>query len=118
MINIQRNTSNNNPVNPGRMIIVARNNLLQQIDSNRNRVFPLHIQNPTRFVTILNNNTNRRARRYYTGFDLFCVVVGEEARNLNETNQIVIRLVANALWRSSDVNDKSRYCILARMINN
>ncbi|CAG8596556.1 2148_t:CDS:1 [Funneliformis mosseae] len=115
MLNIQRNIQNSNPGNPGRNPIIEFNNLLAII--NRNVIFPNQIQNPARFVTLLNNNS-RRSRRCYKGFDLCCVVVGEEARNHNVTNQIVVRRVANALWRNSNVNDKRRYCILARLINN
>ncbi len=102
--------------NSRRSLIVARDELHANI--NRNRIFPPYIQNPTRILTLLRRN-NRRSRRNYNGFGLCRIVVKEEARiRHNVTNDIVVRLVANLLWRESNEIEKNHYIVLARIINN
>uniref|UniRef100_U9TWX7 Uncharacterized protein n=1 Tax=Rhizophagus irregularis (strain DAOM 181602 / DAOM 197198 / MUCL 43194) TaxID=747089 RepID=U9TWX7_RHIID len=91
-------------------------NLLASI--NMARIFPPFMNNIRRIRTLLAHNNRRPRRRAYNGFDLFVIIVSEEARDHNEGSDCyVIRIVANALWRRSTRFQKNDYIQLAQIVN-
>jgi hypothetical protein len=88
-------------------------NLLMNI--NMAHIFPPFLNNIRRIRALLARNNRRPRRRPYNGFDLFVIVVSEEANE--EPDYYVIRVVANALWRRSTRVQRNDYIQLAQIVN-
>ncbi|CAI2185183.1 19568_t:CDS:1 [Funneliformis geosporum] len=113
-MNRQRNNRAANNQNR-RDRVVERDNLVANI--NRARIFPPYVQNPNRILSLLRRNS-RRPKRKYHGYDLIYVITKEEARIHNHvTDDIIVRNVANVLWRESTRGQKEQYISLARDVN-
>ncbi|CAG8641952.1 12553_t:CDS:1 [Funneliformis caledonium] len=101
--------------NDRRARIAEINNLAANI--NRARIFPPHILNPNIILSLLRRNYQRPRRKYH-GYNLIYVVTKEEARiNNSVTDDIIIRNVANVLWREGTRNQKEQYTSLANAVN-
>ncbi|GBB86816.1 hypothetical protein RclHR1_13250002 [Rhizophagus clarus] len=91
-------------------------NLLASI--NMARIFPPFMNNIRRIRTLLSHNDRRPRRRPYHGFDLFVIIVSEEASNQNEEQDYyTIRIAANFLWRRSTRIQRQDYIRLAQVVN-